>query len=106
MTTNWNANPYYSPQECGLELIADINFTDNYDFDMIAVWRNEDGELFWACDAGCSCPCPFENYTSLDSLDRLSNWEYFEKTVTGRPNYTRADVGALLREVDAAYCGR
>lgn len=53
---------YMNPEAFGLELVGSVDWTDEpYQFDMTAVWRDPDtGALFYADDAGCSCPLPFE----------------------------------------------
>ncbi|MCI0562510.1 MAG: hypothetical protein MN733_28830 [Nitrososphaera sp.] len=66
-------NPYYEPTECGLVKLEEIEYSDRcYQFDTRVVWRDvETGELYTARDSGCSCPCPFETYDSLASLEKL-----------------------------------
>lgn len=93
-------NIYYSPEAHGLKLVAEIDFSNDYDFDKVVVWENERGERFWAQDSGCSCPCPFEDYHDIASLERLTSnsWSYFEETVRGHSNYTGADVDRFLND--------
>lgn len=60
---------YYNPEKFGLTIIGEANDLDaSYSFDMFTVWRDEAGQLYYASDEGCSCPSPFEDYTSLDKL--------------------------------------
>lgn len=62
---------YYQPEKFGLKMIGEVDFSDgNYCFDYRAVWLHEDGTLYTARDAGCSCPSPFETFTSLEKLDK------------------------------------
>lgn len=108
MYNSYELNPYYHPENRGLEIVAEIEFTGDYEFDKIVVWRKlSDNSLVWACDSGCSCPSPFEDYTDDASLERLSNWEYFEDTVKSRCDYSYsgADRDAFLREVKSALNG-
>jgi hypothetical protein len=95
-------NIYYSPEAHGLTLVAEVDFADSYDFDKTVVWKDVDGQLYWAQDSGCSCPSPFENFESVASLDRLTreNWNYFEQSVRGRYSFG-SDGDRFLREVDA-----
>ena len=67
---SWNTpDVYNSPSAFGLEILGTVQWTEqSYDFDMTIVLRSETGKLYWADDQGCSCPSPFENYTSLDKL--------------------------------------
>jgi len=84
-------NPYYSPESLGLTTVATVEDEPDYDFQILAIWS--DGKRFyWAEDTGCSCPTPFEDYTTLDSLcsggryaclaaiERFTNYEYFHST--------------------------
>lgn len=106
MSNYWEQNPYYYPQNYGLEIVAEIDFADSYEFDKVVVWRNEAGDLLWATDSGCSCPTPFENHSTLDSLERLTNWYYFEQTVKGMSRYNSRYCDDFLREVEQVYRGR
>lgn len=80
----YDSNPYYNPEKCGLEIVAELEFSDgNYEFDTRVVWRDvKSGKLYTARDSGCSCPTPFDGYGKLDDLDELT------------------DIGPLVREID------
>lgn len=61
---------YYNPEKFGLQLVGDIEWDDySYEFDMTIVLVNDAGEYFMASDSGCSCPAPFEDFTSVESLE-------------------------------------
>ena len=62
---------YYQPEAFKLEEIAQHDFSDGcYQFDLRVIWRHtETGVLYTGRDCGCSCPSPFEDVTSLESLD-------------------------------------
>lgn len=63
---------YYSPEKFGLTQIAEVELSEPcYSFDMLVVWKDAQGNKYSAQDAGCSCPSPFEDYTSIEMLDRL-----------------------------------
>lgn len=64
----WIMNLYSNPSNYGLELIADVNFSEGWDFDIYALFRNDDGMYFMAHDSGCSCPSPFEDYHSASDI--------------------------------------
>ena len=68
------ANPYYNPEEMGLEIVAQIDYSDgSYQFDYRIVWRHkETGKLFTARDSGCSCPTPFEDFPTVEDLEEYS----------------------------------
>lgn len=57
------SNIYYQPEDFGLEIFEHIEDDHaSYSFDDFVIWRRlEDGKLFYATDAGCSCPSPFED---------------------------------------------
>ena len=70
------ADVYYQPEEFGLTPVAEIEPTGlSWEFDIFAVWKDAEGNFYWATDSGCSCPSPFEDYTSLDSLSKGSKQE-------------------------------
>lgn len=66
------SNPYYHPEKCGLEKVAELDFSSGcYEFDITAVWVLKDapGKFYWASDSGCSCPSPFESYYEIEQFD-------------------------------------
>lgn len=68
----WNTpDVYYNPEKFGLTKVAELDFSSgSYEFDITAVFTKDDepGKFYWASDSGCSCPSPFENFTSIESL--------------------------------------
>lgn len=78
----FDSNIYYSPEDYGLELIRDVELTDEpYRFNIIAVWKDkETGDLYMGEDAGCSCPTPFERVHSLGDLQEYDE-KYFENVL-------------------------
>lgn len=65
---------YYQPEYFDLEIVGTLELAEPcWSFDMFAVFKHADGRTFWAQDSGCSCPSPFENYNSLESLNEFSN---------------------------------
>lgn len=87
----WNRpDVYYNPEEFDLEIIGSLDDPEaSYSFDLLVVWKHEDGRVFWASDSGCSCPSPFEDYTSLESLSEVTDytWPEFQKEVEGHCLY-------------------
>lgn len=63
---------YCSPEEFGVETIGQLDLTDeSYMFDILLVQRSKFTGMFYINrDSGCSCPSPFEDYTTLDSLGK------------------------------------
>lgn len=64
---------YYKPEHFGLTLVGAAEKEPNHDFDIFAVWRDQEGALYYGQDAGCSCPSPFEDFTSLDGLTKAES---------------------------------
>lgn len=64
---------YNSPEHFGLVVIDEIELdNESYQFNIRVVWREiATGKLYTARDSGCSCPSPFEDYTSLNDADLL-----------------------------------
>ena len=62
-----NDNVMYNPEKFGLTVVG-VAYDDDlsYEFDEFIVWRDAEGSLRWASDAGCSCPIPFEDVTLAD----------------------------------------
>lgn len=63
-------NIYGSPSKFRLKIFAEVGRGLSYEFDIFVVFQNEAGELFYAEDAGCSCPEPFDNLT-MDTLQPI-----------------------------------
>lgn len=82
---SYDNNPYYSPEALGLETVDSIDFSDgNYQFDIRVVWRHIETNKFYTMrDSGCSCPCPFEDYNSIDDLDELTDWTELDAEIKG-----------------------
>ena len=103
---------YHQPEKFGLKTVGTIQWEEDcYSFDLTAIFRDEYGNLYWADDAGCSCPSPFEDFTSVDKLetgtagqlqahldDRLSRTRWEGDTWTPAPE---AAVAEIMREVRA-----
>jgi|GEM_PF-5842417 len=71
---------YYQPEAFGLTIVDEIDDPDAcYSFDIFAVWKHEDGRVFYGQDARCLCPSPFEGFTSLTHLSPLTDetWPEF-----------------------------
>ena len=67
MTTR--PNPYYDPEELGIEIEFEDDRGCSYEFDMFVIWKRagvDDGMRWWETDSGCSCPTPFEGYDLTD----------------------------------------
>lgn len=71
---------YYQPHEFGLTPVGTIDWTDDsYSFDMTAVWYDaHNRKLYWASDSGCSCPSPFEDFTTLDTASTGTKMDLYK----------------------------
>jgi len=96
-------NPYYNPKEMGLEIVTSIDYSDgNYIFDYRVVWVEvATGNLFTARDSGCSCPTPFEDFTSIDTLDKYYYSDIrMEAVDKGRRNgYDGGDISKFIESL-------
>lgn len=65
------ADAYYVPHKLGLEVVAEVELSEPcYSFDIAMVWWHFETDAFYvARDSGCSCPSPFEDFTSLEKLN-------------------------------------
>lgn len=82
----YEENLYYTPEKLGYEIVTVFELRDEpWEFDLLIVWRDPDGNLKWAADTGCSCPVPFEDHTPGDLYDYDYNYI---------ANYIRGTVGS------------
>lgn len=93
---------YNDPGDLGLELVGEVDYSDgDYNFDLVAVWRDpKTGDWFYAEDSGCSCPSPFEDYTTRESLMKATPHEIatrLQERATAS-SYVTADAPAELIE--------
>jgi hypothetical protein len=71
--SSYDSNPFYSPEGFDPPLVLEASLSTNneaYEFGYIAVWSlaSDRSKFFYATDAGCSCPTPFEDFNTLDDL--------------------------------------
>lgn len=71
-------NIYSDPEAFGTELFGSIDFESGYGFDIIAIWTDHYGGLWYAEDRGCSCPAPFEDH-DLRTLQSATPRELIER---------------------------
>ena len=67
----YDPDVYYQPEKFGLTPVKEMDVADSWEFDIIVVWKHEDGRWFVGNDSGCSCPSPFEYRNSLDDLTEV-----------------------------------
>lgn len=88
---SFDNNIYYNPEEFGYEVVKDIELDDEpWQFHLLVIWRDDNGNLVWGTDSGCSCPSPFEDHKpeDLEPYDRQVVQEY----VRSRYSYERRQL--------------
>jgi len=95
-------NVYYNPEKFGLTPVFTMDFSDGcYQFDYLVVWKNADGDLFYAEDSGCSCPSPFEDM-GMPELTRVQD----PMDIVSRMEFRRDDLSewreAELPQINAS----
>lgn len=99
---SWD-NIYSDGSKIGVKVFAEIQANCNYDFHMVVVFQNEQGQLAWAEDSGCSCPAPFEDYKSWDQLEKLpETYASLESAVKGLGDRTIVEKLDFLSKVAKA----
>lgn len=103
---------YYQPEAFGLTILGTIErYEPDYSFDFVVVFLHEDGRIFAGQDSGCSCPSPFEDFTSLDKLDKIDGWAELDQWLkelapqvdgyySGNPNYL-VEAAEIVQKVRA-----
>ena len=102
MSRTFDANPYYSPEKCGLILVGVLEDPDaSYDFSTVIVAKDvETGKLYAAHDSGCSCPTPFESINSLDAMTQIASLSDLDRFIADVP-YTRYEYNDRVKLLDA-----
>ena len=82
---SYEENLYYNPEALGYEIVEVIDLDDEaWQFYMLVVWRDPDGNLVYQIDSGCSCPSPFEDMTP----ESLLQFDYNEVAEYARSVYS------------------
>lgn len=81
---SYDENLYYNPETLNYEIVEvfDLDY-EAYQFDMLVVWRDPEGNLVYQTDSGCSCPSPFEGVTP----ESLLLFDYFKVVDIVRNGY-------------------
>ena len=91
----FNGNPYYSSEQFGLKIIAEIDTAETHEYDMFVVWlKIDDGSVWYATDSGCSCPIPFDK-ADLQIITEHS-YPNFERALESHYNIKKADVIKII----------
>lgn len=90
---------YYNPEKFNLEIVIVLDEEYlSYEFNMFVVWKDTNGGLYYATDSGCSCPSPFEDYTSLADLTFATKAEIVSALeVWGPTDVQRAELADALQ---------
>ena len=101
--SNGTPDLYYQPEQFGLTMLGEIEWSEPcYDFDLTAVWVDADKKLYWASDSGCSCPSPFEGFTSVADAE-TGDFAALEQALTERSNpHAAPQIVDLLARVRQA----
>lgn len=87
-------NPYDNPSSWNLDMIAEFDKSDgSYQFDLIVIWKTDEGYLLIGTDSGCSCPSPFERVEHVSELTHVN------------PDNIAGDIRSAVGEWDE-WCGR
>jgi hypothetical protein len=99
---SWGENVYDSPANYGLTIVGDVEWEyGSYEFDMTVVFRDTSGNLYIGDDAGCSCPSPFEDHTSIADLEKVAGVNELKAALEARweNSYSKRSE-AMLEIVD------
>jgi hypothetical protein len=65
----WKENVRYKPEKYNLTYLTEIDLEEpHYSFEIVGVWKHENGTYYIGTDGGCSCPSPFEYYNGIEDL--------------------------------------
>ncbi len=108
MAVTYQDNVYYHPEDWGLTVVAEAEYSSQcYEFDTRVVWKDSLGILYTARSSGCSCPTPFEEFSSPADLERVDitdlRREVREESTGDYAQLSMADAQAFIRKVKRAY---
>lgn len=99
------SGPYYSPENYGLTIVAEIDGAGAYEFDQVVVWRDHRGELWAAHDSGCSCPTPFDGIkypADMAAIRRVDDVRPLLAEIGEYNSPSAAEVAAFIGKVREA----
>lgn len=94
-------NIYYSPEKHDLEVFDEVETAGSYEFDTTVIWDDKDGNLYWAHDSGCSCPTPFENFSTVADLNVLNKDTFynFDEHLKNQYNINKEQYNSCINNV-------
>jgi hypothetical protein len=78
---NYESNIRCHPEKWGLEVVASYDTGGAYDFDEYIIFKDKEGNHYYAYDSGCSCPTPFEDFNSMADLTPITDFGVFKSTI-------------------------
>ena len=73
-------NVYYNPEKFGLSIVSTLDFGYRYEYDMVVLFKKNNGTYLIGTSSGCSCIEPFENQTIID-LTPVKGWHDISRLV-------------------------
>lgn len=95
-------NPYYSPEKLGLTVVTTLEANLSWEFDMVVLWRDSEGKLWAAQDAGCSCPTPFEDHAFPTDFTEVRMPADVDHLIGRGYGFAASDVASFRRQVVSA----
>lgn len=106
----YGIDPYNTPEQFGLEIVAVLDEGGGYDWDLTVLWRDIDtGSLFWYQGAGCSCDDIGQAVRGLGDLNALDREADMNRLIDQVLKDTRDRekahrfIGALIRAIKEPY---
>ena len=91
------SNVYYDPEDFDLTIVGEVDKGSGYDFNKFVVFQKKDQSIWYAADAGCSCPTPFEGI-KLPDLKPLCSVAEFQRALDEWGGYTNAREDCRLKD--------
>lgn len=103
-------NPYYDPGKWEWEGIDEVDYGGSWEFDIYAFFKDDEGNVRFGTDAGCSCPAPFEYFRPMDfEVLTKKRWQQIKLEMHGRAGdgyTTHGDVRRVIRKVEEVFRAR
>lgn len=96
----FNKNPYYNPEDCGLEIFHNIDTAGSYEFDLFVIWKKlDDNTLWYDSDSGCSCPSPFDDHGHDLKPITIEDFHSFDEALEHHYNIKQGDYIEIKNKV-------
>lgn len=84
------------PEKWGLTEVAEIDAGGSFEFDLVTIWRDQDGKLWMGEDSGCSCPVPYEDHVWPTDFEEVASIDQVETAVRKRWRHYGPSAGEVL----------